>query len=230
MEEKKTLYLECRSGISGDMTVAALIDLGATEENLRHTLAQLPLDGYEIRIGRVQKSGLDACDFDVILEEEKGAHVHHAHVHRTWRDIEQMLDGAGLKPRVLELSKQMFRIVAEAERKVHGRPADEVHFHEVGAVDSIVDIVSTAACMEELNIDKVVTSHIWEGQGHVRCQHGILPVPVPAVLQIAASHGLTLRQTEQQGEMVTPTGAAIAARSEERRVGKECKCRWSADP
>ncbi len=220
MEEKKTLYLECRSGISGDMTVAALIDLGATEENLRHTLAQLPLDGYEIRIGRVQKSGLDACDFDVILEEEKGAHVHHAHVHRTWRDIEQMLDGAGLKPRVLELSKQMFRIVAEAERKVHGRPADEVHFHEVGAVDSIVDIVSTAACMEELNIDKVVTSHIWEGQGHVRCQHGILPVPVPAVLQIAASHGLTLRQTEQQGEMVTPTGAAIAALSEGKKPEK----------
>ena len=220
MEEKKTLYLECRSGISGDMTVAALIDLGATEENLRHTLAQLPLDGYEIRIGRVQKSGLDACDFDVILEEEKGAHVHHAHVHRTWRDIEQMLAGAGLKPRVLELSKQMFRIVAEAEGKVHGRPADEVHFHEVGAVDSIVDIVSTAACMEELNIDKVVTSHIWEGQGHVRCQHGILPVPVPAVLQIAASHGLTLRQTEQQGEMVTPTGAAIAALSEGKKPEK----------
>ena len=220
MEEKKTLYLECRSGISGDMTVAALIDLGATEENLRHTLAQLPLDGYEIRIGRVQKSGLDACDFDVILEEEKGAHVHHAHVHRTWRDIEQLLDGAGLKPRVLELSKQMFRIVAEAEGKVHGRPADEVHFHEVGAVDSIVDIVSTAACMEELNIDKVVTSHIWEGQGHVRCQHGILPVPVPAVLQIAASHGLTLRQTEQQGEMVTPTGAAIAALSEGKKPEK----------
>ena len=212
MEEKKTLYLECRSGISGDMTVAALIDLGATEENLRHTLAQLPLDSYEIRIGRVQKSGLDACDFDVILEEEKGAHVHHAHVHRTWRDIEQMLDGAG--------SKQMFRIVAEAEGKVHGRPADEVHFHEVGAVDSIVDIVSTAACMEELNIDKVVTSHIWEGQGHVRCQHGILPVPVPAVLQIAASHGLTLRQTEQQGEMVTPTGAAIAALSEGKKPEK----------
>lgn len=246
MEEKKTLYLECRSGISGDMAVAALLDLGATEENLRRTLAQLPLDGYEIQIGRVEKSGLDACDFDVILEEEKEAHIphehdhhnhnhnqemhkhhhehgeehhhdSHTHVHRTWRNIEQMLDGAGLKLRVLELSKQMFRIVADAEGKVHGRPAEEVHFHEVGAVDSIVDIVSAAACMEELGIDKVVVSDIWEGQGHVHCQHGILPVPVPAVLQIAASHGLTLKQTEQQGEMVTPTGAAIAALSE----GKE---------
>ncbi len=221
--EKTTLYLECYSGISGDMTVAALLDLGATEENLRKTLAQLPLTGYEVRIGRTQKSGLDACDFDVILEgdahaEELGGHSHvhshehgtyiHTHEHRTWRDIEQMLDKADLKPRVLELSKQMFQIIADAEGKVHGRPAEAVHFHEVGAVDSIVDIVCAAACMEELGIDRVVVSDIWEGQGHVHCQHGILPVPVPAVLQIAAGHGLTLRQTEQQGEMVTPTGAA----------------------
>lgn len=226
----KTLYLECYSGISGDMTAAALLDLGATEENLRKTLEKLPLDGYELRIGRVQKSGLDACDFDVILEED---HVHsheacpyahqehgtytHTHEHRTWKDIEQMLEGADLKPRVLELSRQMFQIIAEAEGKVHGRPADEVHFHEVGAVDSIVDIVSAAACMEELGINKVVVSDIWEGQGHVHCQHGILPVPVPAVLQIAAGHGLTLKQTEQQGEMVTPTGAAVAALSEGKR-------------
>ncbi len=223
--EKTTLYLECYSGISGDMTVAALLDLGATEENLRKTLAQLPLTGYEVRIGRTQKSGLDACDFDVILEgdahaEELGGHSHvhshehgtyiHTHEHRTWRDIEQMLDKADLKPRVLELSKQMFQIIADAEGKVHGRPAEAVHFHEVGAVDSIVDIVCAAACMEELGIDRVVVSDIWEGQGHVHCQHGILPVPVPAVLQIAAGHGLTLRQTEQQGEMVTPTGAAVS--------------------
>lgn len=234
MEKKRTLYLECRSGISGDMTVAALLDLGATEENLRNTLAKLPLEGYKIQIGRVQKSGLDACDFDVILEDERlqehghsheqeeHAHSHHLHTHehRTWKDIEQMLDKACLKPRVLELSKEMFRIVADAEGKVHGRPAEEVHFHEVGAVDSIVDIVSAAACMEELQIDRVVVSDLWEGQGHVHCQHGILPVPVPAVVQIAASHGLCIRQTDQQGEMVTPTGAAIAALSEGKKPQK----------
>lgn len=230
MEEKKTLYLECRSGISGDMTVAALLDLGATEKNLRHTLSRLPLDGYKIQINRVQKSGLDACDFDVILEESShaenmGEHLHthihtHTHEHRTWRDIEQILEGAGLKPRVLELSKRMFQIVADAEGKVHGRPTEEVHFHEVGAVDSIVDIVSVAACMEELQIENVVVSDIWEGQGHVHCQHGILPVPVPAVLQIAASNGLTLKQTEQQGEMVTPTGAAVAALSKGKKPEK----------
>lgn len=274
MSDKNTLYLECRSGISGDMTVAALLDLGATEENLRRTLAKLPVDGYEIKVQRLRKNGLDVCDFDVILEDEadhkhlqekmnghvqvehghihghvdgSNMHVHehekhhehihehregrecehdhggahtHAHVHRTWKDIEQLLETADLKPRVLELSRQMFRTVAEAEGKAHGCPPEQVHFHEVGAVDSIVDIVGTAACLEELGVEKVLVSDLWEGSGHVHCQHGVLPVPVPAVLEIAAAHGLTLRQTEQQGEMVTPTGAAIAALSEGRQPSR----------
>lgn len=219
-----TLYLECRSGISGDMTVAALLDLGATEENLRRTLAKLPVDGYEIKIQRIRKNGLDVCDFDVILEEEH-THMHehgheHAHAHRTWRDIEQLLRAADLKPRVLELSLKMFRSVAEAEGRAHGCAPEEVHFHEVGAVDSIVDIVGTAACLEELGVERVVASDLWEGSGHVHCQHGVLPVPVPAVLAIAEAHGLTLRQTEQQGEMVTPTGAVIAALSEGRHPSR----------
>ena len=268
MNDKNTLYLECRSGISGDMTVAALLDLGATEANLRQTLAKLPVAGYEIKVQRVRKNGLDVCDFDVILDgeeehphEQEHAHAHgeehshghthghdhmhahehdgghehaheyaddhvgdhehtghehgsHAHVHRTWKDIEEILTAADLKPRVLELSLQMFRAVAEAEGKAHGCPPEKVHFHEVGAVDSIVDIVGTAACLEELGVEKVLVSDLWEGTGHVRCQHGVLPVPVPAVLEIAGAHGLTLRQTEQQGEMVTPTGAAIASLSE----------------
>ena len=274
MSDKNTLYLECRSGISGDMTVAALLDLGATEENLRRTLAKLPVDGYEIKVQRLRKNGLDVCDFDVILEDEadhkhlqekmnghvqaehghvhghvdgNNMHVHehekhhehiherregrecehdhegahtHTHVHRTWKDIEQLLETADLKPRVLELSRQMFRTVAEAEGKAHGCPPEQVHFHEVGAVDSIVDIVGTAACLEELGVEKVLVSDLWEGSGHVHCQHGVLPVPVPAVLEIAAAHGLTLRQTEQQGEMVTPTGAAIAALSEGRQPSR----------
>ena len=242
MGDKNTLYLECRSGISGDMTVAALLDLGATEENLRRTLAKLPVGGYEIRIEKVRKNGLEVCDFDVILGEMRHEdHVHeghtheghmheghnhveeahgeheHAHMHRTWKDIEQILKEADLKPRVLELAMRMFQSVAEAEGKAHGCPPEKVHFHEVGAVDSIVDIVGTAACLEELGVEKILVSDLWEGSGHVHCQHGILPVPVPAVLEIAAAHGLTLRQTEQQGEMVTPTGAAIAALSEGRQ-------------
>ena len=232
MGDKNTLYLECRSGISGDMTVAALLDLGATEENLRRRLAKLPVGGYEIRIEKVRKNGLEVCDFDVILgemrheghmheghnhvEEAHGEHEH-AHMHRTWKDIEQILKEADLKPRVLELAMRMFQSVAEAEGKAHGCPPEKVHFHEVGAVDSIVDIVGTAACLEELGVEKILVSDLWEGSGHVHCQHGNLPVPVPAVLEIAAAHGLTLRQTEQQGEMVTPTGAAIAALSEGRQ-------------
>lgn len=231
MSNGNTLYLECRSGISGDMTVAALLDLGATEENLRAELAKLPVDGYEIQVKKIVKSGLLVSDFDVIQRDEVPAHTHthehgdseahvhthdhmHPHVHRSWADIEKMLLESDLKPRVKALSLQMFRTVAEAEAKVHGHPVDEVHFHEVGAVDSIVDIVGTAACLDELNVDKVVVSELTEGCGHIRCQHGVLPVPVPAVLEIAAAHHLTFHQIEQEGEMVTPTGAAIAALSE----------------
>ena len=213
------------------MTVAALLDLGATEENLRAELAKLPVDGYEIQVKKIVKSGLLVSDFDVIQRDEVPAHTHthehgdseahvhthdhvHPHVHRSWADIEKMLLESDLKPRVKALSLQMFRTVAEAEAKVHGHPVDEVHFHEVGAVDSIVDIVGTAACLDELNVDKVVVSELTEGCGHIRCQHGVLPVPVPAVLEIAAAHHLTFHQIEQEGEMVTPTGAAIAALSE----------------
>lgn len=213
MNDGNTLYLECLSGISGDMTVAALLDLGATEENLRASLAKLPVKEYKIEIKRVVRSGLEVCDFDVILEKEGSKH-HHSHEHRSWSDIEKMLLESDLKPNVKELSLKMFRTVAEAEGKVHGKPMGDVCFHEVGAVDSIVDIVSTAVCMDELNVKRVVVSELTEGCGHISCQHGILPVPVPAVLEIAMAHGLTLRQTKQEGEMVTPTGAAIAALSE----------------
>ena len=201
------------------------------------------MDGYDIQIKKVMKSGLLVSDFDVLLEHEVPAHTYenshehgdveahvhshehvhdevhthdhmHPHVHRSWADIEKMLLESDLKPRVKALSLQMFRTVAVAEAKVHGHPVDEVHFHEVGAVDSIVDIVGTAACLDELNVDKVVVSELTEGCGHIRCQHGVLPVPVPAVLEIAAAHHLTFHQIEQEGEMVTPTGAAIAALSE----------------
>lgn len=251
MHDGNTLYLECRSGISGDMTVAALLDLGATEEHLRAELAKLPVDGYDIQVKKIVKSGLLVSDFDVILEHEVPAHTHehthgygdseahayshghghdeahthdhiHPHVHRSWAGIEKMLLESDLKPQVKALSLQMFRTVAEAEAHVHGRSMAEVHFHEVGAVDSIVDIVGTAACLDELNVDKVLVSELTEGCGHIRCQHGMLPVPVPAVLEIAAAHHLTLHQMEQDGEMVTPTGAAIAALSEGQCPGAYC--------
>lgn len=224
---EKTLYLECYSGISGDMTVAALLDLGASEQVLRDTLASLPVDGYELKIGRTQKCGVEACDFDVLLEEEHHHHHHHehshghklfhrhehehTHVHRNYRDIKELLEKADLEPGVLCRALRIFEVVARAEGKVHGKPMEEVHFHEVGAVDSIVDIVGVAACLNDLGIDRVYVSSIYEGTGHVWCQHGKLPVPVPAVAQMVSDYHLPLVITEQKGEMVTPTGAAILA-------------------
>lgn len=216
----KILYLECNSGISGDMTVGALLDLGADQAVLERTLKSLPVDGYHLHFGRKTVCGLDAYDFDVHLEEHGHDHAHehghehshdHAHEHRNLHDIYHIIGHMEANERVRELSHRMFHIVAEAEAKAHGLPIEEVHFHEVGAVDSIVDIISVAVCIDNLGVDEVVVSPLAEGHGHVRCQHGVLPVPVPATANIAAAYGLELRLTDNQGEMVTPTGAAIAA-------------------
>ena len=209
----KTLYLECYSGISGDMTVGALLDLGANQEKLKELLKGLPFDGYQLKMERSKKCGIDSFSFDVILED---SHTHHhkenghSHMHRNLYDINKILD-AIKDEKIKSLSKRMFEIVATAEAKAHQLPIEEVHFHEVGAIDSIVDIVSVAFCVCDLEVDDVVVSTLYEGQGHVSCQHGILPVPVPATLNIVCDYGLTLKITDNQGEMVTPTGAAIVA-------------------
>ncbi|MCQ4672621.1 nickel pincer cofactor biosynthesis protein LarC [Lactonifactor longoviformis] len=224
----KLLYLECYSGISGDMTVGALLDLGAREEILRRELAKLPVAGYELKVGRAKKCGIDACDFDVILQDESshgehthghhhhGEHTHgdfhtHHHEHRTYGDISRMLQESCLEEPVLEMAKRIFRVVAEAEAKVHRMPLEEVHFHEVGAVDSIVDIVAAAVCLHDLGISRVAVSVLHEGTGTTWCQHGRIPVPAPAVLEMMARYELPVKITENEGEMITPTGAAIAA-------------------
>lgn len=262
MENKRILYLECCSGISGDMTVAALLDLGADEDRLREALASLPLEGYEIQISRVKKSGLDACDFAVILDEEHenhdhdmeylhghenmqmhhhehdhGKHMHdgehthdgegcpehphadghtHAdghshHVHRGLPEVAQIIEAGRMTDGAKRLALRIFDILADAEAKAHGVPREQVHFHEVGAVDSIVDIVAAAVCLDDLAPGRIVLSALSEGMGTVRCQHGVLPVPVPAVTNIVAAYGLPVHHTSVQGELVTPTGAAIAA-------------------
>lgn len=224
----KLLYLECYSGISGDMTVGALLDLGAREEILRRELAKLPVAGYELKVGRAKKCGIDACDFGVILQDESshgehthghhhhGEHTHgdfhtHHHEHRTYGDISRMLQESCLEEPVLEMAKRIFRVVAEAEAKVHRMPLEEVHFHEVGAVDSIVDIVAAAVCLHDLGISRVAVSVLHEGTGTTWCQHGRIPVPAPAVLEMMARYELPVKITENEGEMITPTGAAIAA-------------------
>ena len=220
MEKEKILYLECYSGISGDMTVGALLDLGASRERLMKELEKLGIGGYHLHFGRTQKCGIDAYDFDVHLEEEEHDHTHdhdhghghdhhHSHVHRNVHDIYQIIDRLE-DEETRRLAKEMFRLVAEAESRAHGLPVEQVHFHEVGAVDSIVDIVGTAVCIRDLGISRVAVSPLSEGRGYVKCQHGVMPVPVPATAGIAAACGLTLRLTDNEGEMVTPTGAAIA--------------------
>lgn len=235
--KKKTLYLECYSGISGDMVVGALLDLGADETVLRQALDSLKLPGYEIEIKRVRKNGIDACSFDVIIPEcpnyDEGhgmnpshnafecnhhhshgenphTHKEHHHDHRNLQDVYQILDRLE-DQNVQALARKIFYIIAEAEAKAHNMPLENVHFHEVGAIDSIVDIVSAAACIQNLGITDTVISELYEGKGHVYCRHGKMPVPAPATLNIVESQGLSLHICENMGEMVTPTGAAIAA-------------------
>lgn len=228
----RKLYLECNSGISGDMTVAALIDLGADQEVLQKVLTSLPVPGFSVEISRVKKAGLDACDFRVNLDEVHENHDHdmeylhghehhhdhehshdhqHSHEHRCLKDILEIITHADMTENAKNIAVKTFEILAEAEAKAHGSTREEVHFHEVGGVDSIVDIIAAAVCLDNLNITEVVLPILYEGTGYVRCMHGMMPIPVPAVANIAAAHGLRLHRMECEGEFVTPTGAAIAA-------------------
>lgn len=219
----RTLYFECYSGISGDMSVAALLDLGADRGVLERALSSLHIGGFRTEIGRVCKSGLDCCDFSVVLDEDNHDHDHdylygdgdghyhpHGH-HRNPDDIISIIMDTDISDNAKDIAVRIVDILADAEAQAHGVPKEKVHFHEVGAVDSIVDIVSFAVCLDDLGIDRIHFSDLYEGTGCVRCQHGILPIPVPAVANIANAHGLRLRITESKGEYVTPTGAAIAA-------------------
>lgn len=211
------LYLEGACGISGDMTVAALLDLGADAQKLNQTLKSLTVKEFDYRISSKQSYGITGCDFDVILHEHADhdhEHLHgrhHSHEHRHLNDIYAVIEQAQMTGRAKELAKKIFLIVAQAESKAHGCPVSEVHFHEVGAVDSIVDIISAAVLIDDLNITDCIVTGLTEGSGFVSCQHGDLPVPVPAVLNIAEQYGIPLRSSGVTGEMVTPTGIAIAA-------------------
>ena len=232
----RTLYLECNSGISGDMTVGALLDLGADKQYLSEVLSTIKAEGFKIAYSRVKRAGLDCMDFDVILDEEHDGHDHdmdylyghlheehhhdhehhdrehhHHHEHRGMKEINQIIDSAALTDRAREIAKKIFNVLAEAESKAHGVPVEQVHFHEVGAIDSIVDIISIAVCMDNLDITEVIVPKLYEGQGTVRCQHGILPVPVPAVTNIVSEYKIGLEILDINGELVTPTGAATVA-------------------
>ncbi|MBR6402186.1 MAG: LarC family nickel insertion protein [Eubacterium sp.] len=252
MERK--LYLECSTGISGDMTVASLIDLGADLDVLQKAIDSLKekMSGFDVKISDVEKSGIIAKDFAVILEndnhdhdmeylyghehhshehhdhdhhashnEDQNNHDHHheghghSHVHRSLKDVIDIINIADITEDARELAIKVFTIVANAESAVHGKSIDEVHFHEVGAIDSIIDIISAAVCFDSVvkkyGIREVIVTGLVDGTGTVRCQHGILPVPVPAVIKIAEQTGVPIIISGRQGEYVTPTGAAFAA-------------------
>lgn len=257
----KKLYLDCGSGISGDMFVAAMIDLGADPDTLEKALDSIPADGFFVEIGRVKKSGIDCCDFHVRLDddcenhdhdmdylygnltlaagsgcscheepdrEEHHCHCHeeghdgeahhccrqekdHHHTHRGLAEILPMIDACDMTETAKALARKIFRIIGEAEAKAHDLPLDEVHFHEVGALDSIVDVVAAAVTFDSLHIKEVIVPKLTEGTGTVRCRHGVMPVPVPATVNIVSAYKIPMELTGAKGEYVTPTGAAISA-------------------
>lgn len=257
----KKLYLDCGSGISGDMFVAAMIDLGADPDTLEKALESLPADGFFVEISRVKKAGIDCCDFHVHLDddcenhdhdmdylygnltlaagsgcscheesdrEEHHCHCHeeghdgeahhccrqgkdHHHTHRGLAEILPMIDACDMTETAKALARKIFRIIGEAEAKAHDLPLDKVHFHEVGALDSIVDVVAAAVTFDSLHIKEVIVPKLTEGTGTVRCRHGVMPVPVPATVNIVSAYKIPMELTGAKGEYVTPTGAAIAA-------------------
>jgi len=247
---KNILYFDCFSGISGDMVIGSLLDLGASKENLISQLENLKLEGYKLEIKKDIKNGITGTKFDVILNEETHAHSHnghehkhphehthehhthahnhehahehhnhthghnhehhnhiHEHHHRTYSDILKIIEESNLSEGVKAKSSLIFKYIGEAEAKIHGKKLEEVHFHEVGAIDSIVDIIGASICLEDLNIDEVISSPIHIGSGSVKCAHGIFPVPAPATLEIL--RGIPVYSKQIKGELTTPTGAGI---------------------
>ena len=285
----KTLYFDCSSGISGDMTLGALLDLGIDKEKFVAEMSKINVEGYDIVFGRAVKNGIGANKVDVVITvegyDEDGQplehhhdhdhdhehhhdhdhdhehhhdhdhdhehhhdhdhdhehhhdhdhdhehhhdhdhehehhhdhdhdhehHHHHGHVHRNLNDVFEIIDKSEINENAKDLAKRIFMRVAKAESKVHNEPLDKVHFHEVGAIDSIVDIIGTAICIDMLKPDRIFASVVNDGHGFIMCQHGQIPVPVPATAQIFADSDVVSRQIDIDTELVTPTGAAIIA-------------------
>lgn len=206
----KTLYFDCSSGISGNMALGALTEIIGDEKYLINELEKLNVDGYKIEISKKVKNGITGTYVDVILENENN-HKHGNHEHRNLSDINKIIDNSLLEEKVKEMTKKIFMRVAKAESKVHNKPLEEVHFHEVGAIDSIVDIIGTAILINKINPDKIISSVVNDGYGFIECVHGIMSVPVPATSEIFANSNVKFRQIDVDTELVTPTGAAIIA-------------------
>ncbi len=231
----KTLYFDCSSGISGNMTLAALTEIIEDEKYLVEELKKLNIDGYKIDISKKVKNGITGTHVDVILEHQhehshvldehmheeenhihhhehgEEHHGHHHHEHRNLQDVCKIIDNSSIDEASKELAKRIFMRVAKAESKVHNKPLEEVHFHEVGAIDSIIDIVGTAILINKIHPDKIISSVVNDGYGFIECAHGRMAVPVPATSEIFANSDVEFRQIDIDTELVTPTGAAIIA-------------------
>ena len=199
-------YFDCFSGISGDMTLGAFLDLGVQADRLRHDLSFLPIESFEMAVSSVEKSGLQAVRCQIVPGK--------SHSHRRYADIRAMIDESDLPASVKISALSIFRKLALAESGIHGRPVDDVHFHEVGAVDAIVDIVGCCLSMNYLGITQVAASALPQGHGFVDCHHGRLPLPAPATLSLLKD--IPVYGVAVEGELVTPTGAAIIATLGER--------------
>ncbi|MBT3200768.1 MAG: nickel pincer cofactor biosynthesis protein LarC [Phycisphaerales bacterium] len=209
-------YFDCFAGAGGDMIVASLLDAGCDIDALRTALSSLDLDGYSLATSRAARSGISGTKFDVLIphhhhdhhhdHDEDGEHAHH-HPHRGLKDCLDLIDGANLPARAAARASEIFTRLAQAEAQVHGCTINQVHFHEVGAVDSIIDIVGACLAMEQLDIDQIFCSVIPVGSGTIQCQHGTIPAPAPATAELL--RGFKTRQGPINGEMTTPTAAAI---------------------
>ena len=198
--EQRILYFDIVNGISGDMTLASLLDLGAPKELFLEEIKKLNIDNeFEIKVTSKNESGIVGTNVEVVTQE--------THAHRHLIDIFDIIDNSNLNNNVKEMSKKIFMIIGEAEAKVHGTTIDKIHFHEVGAIDSIVDIVGTSILIDLLNIDKICANSVPVGSGFVKCDHGIMPVPAPATIEILK--GVPIKFNKVKGECTTPTGAAI---------------------
>ncbi len=218
----KVLYFDCSSGISGNMTLGALSELIDDPHYLVNELKKLNVDGYHIHISKEKKNGITGTYVDVHLEHEhhhehEHEHLHHEHAHhhhhehRNLFDVNKIIDESEIDEKAKDLAKPIFLRVGNAESNVHNESLENVHFHEVGAIDSIVDIIGTAILLCKINPDVIYSSVVNDGYGFIECAHGMISVPVPATSEIFAASNAITRQIDVDTELVTPTGAAIIA-------------------
>ena len=204
MKTLRTAYFDCYSGISGDMILGALVDLGVDIKDIRKALKGIDLKGYKLQAKKIQRNGLACTQIRVTIEKSKHKH---SHPHRSFTNIKKLIERSGLSLKVKKNSIEIFKRIAKVEAQIHNTTIEKIHFHEVGGIDSIVDIVGGVWAIESLKLDKIYSSGLNIGEGFVDCAHGRLPVPAPATLKLLK--GIPVFSTGVKTELTTPTGAAL---------------------